>query len=177
MLRHLVLLRHAKSSWSDNSLSDHERPLSPRGRRAAPAMATILRRDVPMPELVYCSDAVRTRQTLDLLDLEAVPTTIERRLYLADARELVALLRETPDSVRSVLVIGHNPGLHDLAVGLAGEASDAGALRGLRAKLPTAGLVELVFDAPDWGALAPGAARLVRFVCPKDLPGAEEHRL
>lgn len=177
MRRHIVLLRHAKSSWNDTSLADHARPLSARGRRAAPAMADVLRRRVPSPDLVYCSDAVRTRQTLDLLELGPVSTTIDRDLYLADADDLLERLRDSPEAATTVLLIGHNPGLHHLALLLADESGDPAAMRRLRAKLPTAGLVELSVGAGRWRDLAPRGARLERFVVPKDLPGAEEHRL
>jgi phosphohistidine phosphatase len=126
-LRLLYLLRHAKSSWGDPGLEDRDRPLNSRGRRAARLVAEHLRAEGVSPELVLCSASLRTRQTLaailPALDGE-VEARIEDALYSAGAEELLERLRSVPASTSSVLVIGHNPGLHELALSLAGTGRD-----------------------------------------------------
>jgi len=140
VVHNLYLLRHAKSSWDDPSLADHERPLSPRGARAAQLMAAQLRGAVA-PALVLCSTALRARQTLQVLSL-ASEVCYEDGLYAAGAAELLGRLQRLVDQVASAMVIGHNPGLQLLAVSLTGKG-DPLLLARLRKKLPTGALVKL----------------------------------
>jgi phosphohistidine phosphatase len=124
MVRHLYLLRHAKSNWDDPSMDDHDRPLAPRGRKAMRAMARHIRKADVRPELILCSSAARARQTLDRV-LPALPDTtpfeVEDALYTFDADDLLARLRRVPATVGSVMVVGHNPALQDLTLRLATE--------------------------------------------------------
>lgn len=163
----LYLLRHAKSSWDDPTLADHERPLAPRGRRDTKRIAKHLQRVRIEPELVLCSSATRTRETLDLLRSALATSTIalEEELYGASSDELLARIHIVPDSVASVMLIGHNPGLHELAVILASTGDE---LEGLEAKFPTAALATLAL-ATTWSRLAPGDATLEAYVVPKQL--------
>lgn len=174
-MRILYLLRHAKSSWDDSSLADHDRPLAPRGERAAPAMGRHMQSNGWIPELVLCSTAARTRATwagaAPFLG-DHLPVEYERELYGASAQELLGLLRSVPDDVGRVLVIGHNPGLEMLASGLAGEGPARGLAR-MRRKFPTAALAVLSCGANRWADLSPGSCRLDRFVRPRDLPEAD----
>jgi phosphohistidine phosphatase len=163
--RTLYLLRHAKSSWKESGLADHDRPLAGRGKRAAEAMGAYLRAHDIAPDLVLCSSSVRTRHTLKRLDLTARAVHIERELYAADAPTLLARLRDVPKPVGSVMLIGHNPGLEDLASVLATPSPQ---LEELAAKFPTAALATLTFDR-DWGSLEKGTAELVGFVKPREL--------
>lgn len=146
-------------------MADHERPLSPRGRRAAAALAGEFRASGVSPELVVCSTALRTRQTLaDVAPgFAASPATrFDPAIYGAGLETLVAALREIDDDTGSVLLLGHNPGVQDLALFLIGEDRRPPA-RALAAGYPTAGLA--VIDLPDgaWSGLGPGCGRLVRF--------------
>jgi phosphohistidine phosphatase len=173
-MRQLLLLRHAKSSWDDPRLSDHARPLNARGRRAARAMAAAMRDLGLAPDVVLVSSARRTLQTLEALGPLEGPPLIEPMddLYLAPWQRLLEVLRRVPETVRSVLLIGHNPGLHELALALAGPAGMA--LAGpegqrLAESYPTAALAEFAIAVP-WSALAPGCGRLLRFLVPTDLP-------
>jgi phosphohistidine phosphatase len=163
----LYLLRHAKSSWDEPGLADRDRPLAPRGRRAAERMAGHLRTEGVRPGLVLCSPAVRTRQTLAAVAgaLGDPPVSVEDRLYGAEPEDLVARLREVPDPTGDVLVIGHNPTLQDLALELATEGDP---LPRLREKLPTGALATLVFDG-SWRDLGHGRATLEALVVPRDL--------
>jgi phosphohistidine phosphatase len=169
-VKQLYLLRHAKSSWDDPALADHERPLAPRGRRAAARIAEHLRGEGIRPALILCSSSRRTRQTLEPVAaaLPDVPTQVEADLYGAGEESLLARLRQLPDTADSVLLIGHNPGLQDLAVALAG-AGDAETLARLRAKMPTAALATLAAPVARWRDLRPGGAELVAFVVPREL--------
>jgi phosphohistidine phosphatase len=176
----LLLLRHAKSSWEQSGLDDHERPLAPRGQRAAPAIAAWLARHGPLPERVLCSDAVRALETWSLVEPALVPApelVVTPDLYLADVGRLLHLVRATPPGTRSLMLVGHNPGLHELALALAGGAGDPADLRRLEDNLPTAGLVRLELGSPAWDDLDEGAARLTAFMAPKFLPRADELRL
>jgi len=163
------LLRHGKSSWKE-PLPDSERPLAPRGLRAAKAMRAYLRQESVRPALVLCSPARRTRETLELIApaLPDVAAWIEPELYGADARELLVRLRGLPDTAPSVLLVGHNPGLQELAVNLAG-GGDAALVARLREKMPTGALVTLVSPVESWRELRRGAAQLTAYVLPRDL--------
>ncbi len=168
-MRRVFLLRHAKSSWDEPTLADHERPLAPRGRRAAGRMAGHMRREGIRPALVLCSTARRTRDTLEAIRSaigEGVQVEIERDLYGASAEELLERLRLVPDEIGSVLMIGHNPGIQDLALCLTGRSSGHA---GLREKFPTGALATLATRAEHWADLEPGGAGLVGFVVPREL--------
>jgi phosphohistidine phosphatase len=168
--RTLLLLRHAKSSW-EAGVEDFDRPLAPRGRRTAPLIGAEMVRRGWIPEQVVCSPARRARETWDLVAgaLGPVPpATFEQGAYLAAPAALLRLVRGVAPEVGRLLVVGHNPGLQELALLLA--SPDSGApLERLRAKLPTAGLAVLELPAGPWSALAAGSARLRAFVAPRDL--------
>ena len=170
-MKTVLLLRHAKSAWNDAGLSDHERPLSRRGERAAEALADYIAKKAPRPDLILCSTAARTRQTLaplvHRLAAPAPPILLEKGLYLAPEATLLARLRKAPDDAGTVLLIGHNDGIGQLADALAGSGP-AEALASLHEKFPTGALAILELDGP-WSDLAPGQARLVEFVRPRDL--------
>ena len=168
MMKRLYLLRHAKSSWKDPSLSDRDRPLAGRGRRAAKAMARHLRERSIDPDLVLCSPARRARETLERIEitLGRGAVQVEPRLYESGADGLLDVLRELPDRVESVLLIGHNPSLQDLALALARRSSEA---ERVEAKLPTGALVTLAVPVAHWRDLERGGAALEAFVRPRDL--------
>jgi phosphohistidine phosphatase len=125
-MKRVYLLRHAKSSWKHPELPDRDRPLAGRGKRAAKAIVKHMRAQEFEPELVLCSTARRARETLERIEpaLGRAPVRVEGELYGASARELLVRLRRLPDDVGSVLVIGHNPGMHELASELAGSAPE-----------------------------------------------------
>ena len=166
----LYLLRHAKSSWDDADLDDHDRPLAKRGVRAAGAIARHMRREGVQPALVLCSSARRARQTLELIApaLGDADAWVEPELYGASVADLRRRLARLPDAVTSVMVIGHAPTMQELALRLAG-GGDAAALRQLRAKMPTGALATLTMPPDAWGSLEPGSAKLTGFVVPRDL--------
>jgi phosphohistidine phosphatase len=171
-VRTLLLLRHAKSSWDDPALDDHARPLTPRGVRAARRIAEYLQDQHIRPELVLCSSARRTEQTLEELQPaleDAMEVQIADELYGASSNAILRRLR-TIDvvAVSSVLVVGHNPGLEDLASDLAGDG-DPSALAQLRAKFPTAALAILDLGSTEWAGLSSGAGYLTALVLPREL--------
>ena len=166
----LLLLRHAKSSWDDPELADHDRPLAARGRRAAKAIRRHVRDAKVDPQLVLCSSAVRAVQTWEAIrdGIAGDPEVeISRDLYEAGAEDLLDRLHGVPEAVESVLLVGHNPSMEELASELSGTG-DPEALTAMTLKYPTGGLASLSFDAP-WAELAPGAAHLESFVVPRDL--------
>jgi phosphohistidine phosphatase len=171
-MRTLLLLRHAKSSWDDPDLEDFDRPLAPRGLKAAPLVAARLASKGPRPDLVLCSPAARARQTWSLV-ARNLGDEIEVRelqgLYPGSPSRLLEAVHRVPDAAACVLLVGHNPGMEQLAMALAGPRSKPKALAKLRSRFPTAALAEIAFDAATWAAVARGQGRLKRFVWPKDL--------
>jgi phosphohistidine phosphatase len=147
----LLLLRHAKSAWSDPRLDDHDRPLNGRGERAARAMADHIARQGPRPDLILCSTAMRTNS-----------------LYLASEEVLLAHIRAVGDDVRTVLLIGHNDGIGQLAADLVGSGPSE-ALAALREKYPTGALAVLHLPDGPWSDLKLGSGKLLEFVRPRDL--------
>jgi phosphohistidine phosphatase len=167
VMRRLLILRHAKSSWDDPGLADHDRPLAPRGRRAAKVIARHLRHEGTAPELVLCSSARRARETLKRIApaLGDAEVHVERGLYAASGEDLLERLRAVADEVRSVMLIGHNPAVERLALGLADPGPER---ERVEAKFPTGALATLAFEG-SWRSLAPGGARLLAFVTPREL--------
>jgi phosphohistidine phosphatase len=168
----VLLLRHAKSAWGQPGLDDHDRPLNRRGERAAEAMADHIVRNVPRPDLILCSTTVRTRQTLapllHRLTVPAPPISLERGLYLASAEVLLERLRDLAEEVGTVLLIGHNEGIGELAESLAGSGR-AIDLAALHTKYPTGALATLRASAAQWSELTSGSAELLSFIRPRDL--------
>jgi phosphohistidine phosphatase len=169
--RRLFVLRHAKSSWSDPDLTDHDRPLAPRGRAALPVIeATLAERDAAI-EVVLCSSASRTVATLEgvtrALAADAV-VTVDDQLYGADRDRWLARCRGVPDETLEVLLVGHNPGVEDLVRSLVRTAEPA-ALHQLVTKVPTGALAELLLDGP-WSELTTGTCHLTGLWLPPRTP-------
>ena len=165
----LWLLRHAKSSWDDPDMQDVDRPLAPRGARAAARMRDHIDAEGMRPELVLCSSALRTRETLGRVLPGLGPemtVRIEPSLYSFEADQLLDRLREVPGDVGSVMLIGHNPAMQELGSVLAAEGDR---LDELRKGFPTAALAELDVPVGSWEELKPGSGRLERFVLPREL--------
>jgi phosphohistidine phosphatase len=170
-MRRLMLLRHAKSDRSMPGGRDQERPLSPGGREAARKMGGYMARHALVPDLVVASTAVRVRETLDhLLPAFAESPNVmpDKRLYEAEADALLAVIKQTVRTAHSVLLVGHNPGLAELA-SLLVAAGDVETRQRLIEKFPTAALAVIDFALDDWGKLHPKAGRLDRFVVPRTL--------
>lgn len=170
-MKTLYLLRHAKSSWETPGIDDFDRPLNGRGREAAARMAGHLDIQGWRPELILCSAARRTRETLDfvLAGLAARPTVaIEPGLYLADRVTLLKRLHQVEADIASVMMIGHNPGMERLAAELC-SAGDPDDLSALKRKYPTCGLAVIALSGRDWAHVKPGAGRLAVFVTPRGL--------
>lgn len=170
-MHQLLLLRHAKSSWDDPKLADRDRPLSKRGRRAAAAMRKAMLDLGLTPDVVLVSPSRRTQETLAALEPWDDTPLVEpvEALYLATAPQLLAILRGVNETVRSLMLIGHNPGMHELAVLLASTTAANDANRRVTAGFPTAALAEFSV-ATQWQQLDAAGARLVRFLTPRDLP-------
>ncbi len=171
--RRLMLLRHAKSAWPDG-VADHERPLASRGRKDAPGAGRWLRASGHVPGLVLCSTARRARETWELVQQAlgaSPPVSYEPRVYHATSTELLALARQTPLEIESVLIVGHDPAMQLLTLDLAREhpaAAEAPALARVAAKYPTAAIAILSFTGA-WLDLSPGQARLEAFFRPADI--------
>jgi phosphohistidine phosphatase len=178
--RKLVLLRHAKSAWPD--VPDHERPLARRGQRDAPVMGRWLRSAGHVPDQILCSTARRARETWQLAQAglgAAPPVSFDDAVYQGSAGQLLDVIRRAPSAARTLLIVGHDPALPELALTLAAATSPAhlsavsdaappAMLERMRAKFPTAAIA--VFEVTgNWDQLRPGTARLTRFVTPRDL--------
>lgn len=170
-MKTLYLLRHAKSSWEDESLDDFDRPLARRGIDAAPRMAEHMKREGWIPDAVLCSAARRAVETLELiapvLGLDAA-ARIEHDLYLADPDAMLDRIRGQPDEAASILLIGHNPGQEILAKMLCGDGRKK-AIKRLKKKYPTGALAVITFKADSWLQVAEGTGFLEAFVRPKDV--------
>jgi len=159
----LHLLRHAKSDWDDRSLTDHERPLAPRGSKAARELAERLKKKRIEVDLVLCSTARRNRETLDLIRpaLGSAEVKLEDDLYGASAEELIERLRRVSKKVGAVLIIGHNPGIEEAAWLLLGPDRAPG-------HFPTGAMVSMRFAVEDWRSIKEGSAEPLGFITPKD---------
>lgn len=162
-MKRLILMRHAKSDWSAG-LPDIERPLNPRGERAARALGDWLRRNGYIPDEVQCSAATRTQDTLAGLALgDAVKTTVSKALYLAEPAEMMDLLARAEGEC--VLMIGHNPGIAQLATALVASPPDSGKFL----RYPTGATLVADFDIPGWDALEKKSGTTIDFVVPREL--------
>lgn len=170
-MKTLHLLRHAKSSWNDDRLGDHARPLAPRGRRNAKAMGRFLCEQKIVFDRVRCSNARRAVQTWRRVAArlpEEIEASIDEELYLADLDGLMELLHREDDAVASLLLVGHNPGLAELALALCCEDS-APDLQRIASKFPTGAYAAIALDSEFWRDARPGCGRLLRFQPPRDL--------
>ena len=142
-MKTLLVLRHAKSSWDDAALDDHERPLNKRGRRDAPRMGELVREHGLIPDVVISSDAVRARLTAEAV-IEAAryagAILLDRRLYMAGPADILSLLRTVGEKAETVMIVGHNPGLEELVAQLTGDWQD----------LPTAALAQIILPIDRW---------------------------
>jgi phosphohistidine phosphatase len=166
--RTIVLLRHAKADWP--SVPDHERPLADRGRHDSPAVGRRFLDDGISLDLALCSTSERTRETWKLAahEMPHRPRTVyEERLYEAGLGELLALLNETPDEIGSLLLVGHNPGMHALADALAGSGEGDALTRMNRIGFPTAAFAVLTFTG-SWKTVEHGVGKLTGFWTPHE---------
>lgn len=177
-MKTLVILRHGKAEPHGAKIADHGRGLIPRGVAASAAMGAHLGHNGPVPDLILCSDARRAHETMEaaLGSLGAKPKIeIEPKLYLAEPDAILRRLRKIDDRFGTVMIVGHNPGLQDLARDLVtspakGAAADA--FSRLVAKFPTGALAVLNLDIDSWAYADYGQARLEAFLSPKDLEKA-----
>ena len=173
-MRRLILLRHAKTERDSPSGQDRDRRLDTRGREDAPATGGYLAEHKLAPDLALVSTAARTRETWDLLAKAldpAPPVEFVSALYGADASELLQIVRAASGrandkTLKSIMVVAHNPGLHELSLGLIGKATDADR-EALEQNLPTSGLTVFTFAIDDWSDLSVRSGTLERFVSPR----------
>ena len=168
----VTLFRHAKSGEKDNPrIDDFDRPLAERGLKAAPKMGAAIRDLDLRPDLIVCSPSVRTRQTLTLASVEAwdnpPKVTFDERVYEATAETLFKIVKDLPDDVEHVMIVGHNPGLQDLAITLTVSGRPH---QQLKDKLPTAALVSVEFDEERWKDVQPATGHVALFLTPNTLP-------
>jgi phosphohistidine phosphatase len=173
-MKTVYILRHAKSDQGDGSISDHDRPLNARGREVASQMGAYLKAKGYKPDLVLCSTARRTAETCDLVrpSLGDITVTFEEGLYLAEAQAILGRLRRLDDALRSVMTIGHNPGLEELADDLSQspKTPDEERLhRRLREKFPTCALAVIAVPVKRWREIKPGTGTLIDLMRPRDL--------
>jgi phosphohistidine phosphatase len=171
----LMLLRHAKSEKAEGSMRDRDRPLNDRGRSDASLIGAYIAHHELAPDLAVVSAAQRTRETWECV-AAALPTapaaSFDERLYNAGAEAIFAVLKDTKSKVRSLLVVGHNPGMHELARLLI-ASGDVEQRERLHEGLPTSGLAVIDFTGKDWRKLHPHGGRLERFVTPRSLAAAD----
>jgi len=175
MTKTLYVLRHAKAArpTPNEAVKDHDRRLTPRGRLAAKQLADYFAAQVMPVDRVYCSTSKRTRDTYKLIrsSLDNPAVSFRSSLYLMPGDDLLSFVQAIPDAIKSAMIIGHNPGLHDVVLGLIGRAGrgQAKKLESLRTKFPTGGFCALSFDAMSWKKVDTGLATLTSFVRARDL--------
>lgn len=169
-MRTLYVLRHAKSDWGDASLRDFDRPLNGRGRKSAKAMGRELRERGLTPDLVLLSPSARTTETLARVE-EGFGASFEKveesSIYLAENEALVALIRNAPAKSERLMIVGHNPGMHELVLLLANGPRDL--REEAAAKFPTGAMAEISFDVGDWSDVTPGSGFIRSFLKPREL--------
>jgi phosphohistidine phosphatase len=170
-MKTLTILRHGKSSWSDRGLPDHERPLNRRGEKDAPVMGERINQAGIRPSLIMSSSAIRAWHTARIV-AKAISYPLEflhreAELYLADLDRLLDLFAGQDNAFNSVMVVGHNPGLTELANYLLPDITD---------NIPTCGLVALNIDTDDWNLRQRKTAELILYDFPKNGTAEERHR-
>lgn len=173
-MKKVILLRHAKSSWDDPQLDDHDRPLNARGKAAAPVIAEWLRDRQHMPDLVLCSSAKRTKQTVRRVRTvmpDLPKPEVERGLYHASPIVLKERLARLPADCDAVLVVGHQPGLGAFARKLA-DGRETRRCKRAYEHFPTAAAAVMELDVDDWSEIAFASARFVDFAKPRELMDA-----
>ena len=173
-MRRLLLLRHAKAERSEPGSKDFARVLIDRGRKDAAKIGAYMATHALVPDRVVLSPAARTQETWKYVAaaFQPAPAAMSaERVYDATPHTILGVIKDTPASVHTLMVVGHNPGLHELALMLV-AAGDIDARERLREKLPTSGLVIIDFAFDNWGKLHPQSGRLERFVSPKTLEAA-----
>ena len=169
-MKTLYLLRHAKSDWGDSSLKDFDRPLNDRGWKAAKAIGHEMRERDMVPDQVFVSPAARTKETLARAEEgygDPFNAVENRAIYLAETETLIDLVRGAPAEAGRIMIVGHNPGMHELVIALASGPAEL--REEVAHKFPTAALAEISFDVENWKDVAPGTGRLRSFVKPRDL--------
>ncbi|MDX4071422.1 histidine phosphatase family protein [Aliarcobacter skirrowii] len=160
-MRELILIRHAKSDWSNPFLDDFERPLNKRGEKNAPFMAKILKKEIQKPDLIISSPSFRTKLTLEyfLKEFEYKGEVIfEKSIYEAPFENLLKVIKNIDDKYKTIFLIGHNPGLNDLANFLLGSFED---------NIPTSGVLKIDFDTNSWKNISKDNSKLIFFKYPK----------
>ncbi|MCG8526466.1 MAG: histidine phosphatase family protein [Opitutales bacterium] len=163
-MKKLLLVRHAKSSWDAQVSSDFDRPLNDRGKGDAPRVAEFLKSQGFLPDQIYSSAAVRAATTAKMLakglELEQEKLTFDERIYMADLNHLQAILREIPDELETIYLVGHNPTITDCANALCGDSLD---------NIPTCGTYAMELDIESWKMLRSGVGKKLFFQRPKEL--------
>jgi phosphohistidine phosphatase len=174
-VKRLLLLRHAKTVPASPGIEDHERALMSRGREDAPAMGKYIAREKYLPDVILASTARRTVETANLVS-ERLPGAKQvdyvEALYLAEPSDVLAAIRAVPDAVKTLMVIGHNPGLEQLAASLSREPvkrKERDRYDLIEEKFPTGALAVLDFNVSRWRDVGPGQGELIDFVRPRDL--------
>ncbi|MDX4012560.1 SixA phosphatase family protein [Aliarcobacter skirrowii] len=160
-MRELILIRHAKSDWSNPFLDDFERPLNKRGEKNAPFMAKILKKEIQKPDLIISSPSFRTKLTLEyfLKEFEYKGEVIfEKSIYEAPFENLLKVIKNIDDKYKTIFLIGHNPGLNDLANFLLGSFED---------NIATSGVLKIDFDTNSWKNISKDNSKLIFFKYPK----------
>lgn len=172
MRKTLLVLRHAKAEIGTANQDDHTRKLVERGVEAARIIGAYMFRKGIRPDKVFCSDAARTRQTWAQIEgmYSAPNVEFTRKLYMASANEMLHMLAGLPEAVKSVMVIAHNPGVHQLCLKLAHQG-DEDALDRMFLKFPTCSLAIIDLGDVAWNDVANASGRLVDFITPKLLAG------
>lgn len=170
-MKHLIIIRHAKSDWDHPGLTDFERPLNKRGRLSAPFMGEFLKSNKPMPDQIICSAAKRTRETCELLThgmgiREEVSIAFKKEIYGADVSDLLEVVNKIGDDIEVTFLIGHNPGVSDVTHYLTNDDNAP--------SFTTCGVAHITFDTDSWAEVSAGTGTFIDYHYPRQFPKFNE---
>ena len=170
-MKTIFLLRHAKSSWDDVSLDDFDRPLSPRGIKSCKKIGKYLKKNRLIPDIVYCSSAMRAKQTWELFNRivdKKENILYEDSLYMSDFSNFINIIKKTKNNFKNLMFVSHNPGIENLALELSKDKSNE-IYEKINIKFPTGALIIIKFDLNNWSKVDCKKGKLYEFVKPKEL--------
>ena len=170
-MKTIFLLRHAKSSWNKPELDDFERPLAPRGIKSAEKIGKYLKKEKLLPDIIYCSKAVRAKETWELVNRivkKKNNINYKNKLYMANFSDFLNIIKETKDNFKSLMLISHNPGIENFALEII-KNKESEKYKNIDYKYPTGALSIIKFNIKKWNEVTSSTGEIYEFIKPKEL--------